>query len=254
MLLGDNMIFDVSHSEFSVVDVLKISRDSSVGEAATDGTPYTYLSCRLSGHSEIITGDRVIIPDAENYLLCPEGSKYTHKYLKEDLVIIHLKFSKNPPGEIELIHSVKPEIKELFLSLYNYWSQKQPGYQIRCKSIVLEIFYQLFIAGIGTSASKISASMEYLYSNFSKTDFDISEMISKSYISPAYFRRIFLKTYGTTVAKFLNRMRIDYAKSLIESRKYTIRQTAYMSGFYDEKYFSKVFKASVGCPPSEYLS
>ena len=53
--------------------------------------------------------------------------------------------------------------------------------------------------------------------------------------------------------EFVKKLRIEQAKSLLESRRYTVGQIAQMTGFSDEKYFSLVFRKTVGCPPSRYV-
>ena len=63
---------------------------------------------------------------------------------------------------------------------------------------------------------------------------------------------IFKNIYGTTVVKFVNALRGEYAKTLMSSRKYTIAEIAHLSGFADEKYFSRVFSKRYGYPPSHF--
>ena len=46
---------------------------------------------------------------------------------------------------------------------------------------------------------------------------------------------------GQDIVEFVNRLRVNYAKSLIESRSHSITEIAAMAGFRDEKYFSQVF-------------
>ena len=50
----------------------------------------------------------------------------------------------------------------------------------------------------------------------------------------------------------LREMRMDRARSLVSSGGYTIAQIAYMTGFNDTHYFSKVFKKETGLTPTVY--
>ena len=163
-----------------------------------------------------------------------------------------MEFSQNPPKEIELIYYPSPEVREAFIKLYKHWSMKQPGYISKCKSIVYNIFYLLYSASFQDEDLKIKASMDYLYKNYLNCDFDIPSMISRSYISQAYFRRIFRKIYGCTIVEFVTGLRIEHAKSLIQSKQYSIKEVAAMSGFRDEKYFSQIFRKTCGCVPVKY--
>jgi YesN/AraC family two-component response regulator len=246
------MIFDGSLSEFTILDVLRIvrSKDNQVGK--NNKRPIGYLSCRLSGWSEIELAEKTLRPDTEHYVLCPPYTQYTHYYGKEEVIAVHLEYTKNPPKEIELIYNTSPEIKTMFLRLHSVWTEKQPGYMLKCKSIVYDILYSFQNSEYKEMNSKIKNSMDYLYENYLSCDFSIEEMIKKSYISEAYFRRFFRKIYGCNVVELVNHMRIEHAKSLIESHRYSIRQIASMTGFSDEKYFSQVFRKFSGYAPSKY--
>lgn len=246
------MIFDGSLSEFTITDVLKIKR-TGVNQAGQSGRrPIGYLSCRLSGFSEIKLADTTLHLDTEHYFLCPPYAEYTHHYGDEELIAVHLNFTKNPPKEVELIYNTSPEVKNLFLQLYTVWKEKQPGYMLKCKSIVYNVLYLFQLSNYKEVNSKIKNSMDYLYKNYLNRDFNIDKMIKQSFLSNAYFRRFFRQIYGCSIVEFVNRLRIEHAKSLIESRHYSIQQIALMTGFSDVKYFSQVFRKFSGYTPSKY--
>lgn len=246
------MIFDGSVSEFTITDVLRIVRDKENQMAKSRKRPVGYLSCRLSGWSKIELPEKTLRPDTEHYLLCPPYAAYTHHYATEELITVHLDFTKNPPKEVELIYNPSPEMKTKFLQLHTVWTEKQPGYMLKSKSIVYDILYTFQKSEHKEIHKRIKHSMEYLYENYLSCDFSIDEMIKRSYMSEAYFRRFFRKIYGCNIVEFVNQKRIEYAKGLIESRRYSIRQIACMTGFSDEKYFSQVFRKISGCAPSKY--
>lgn len=244
-------MFDITFSEFCVLDVFKLSRTSSQGVGTSPGRAFASLSCRLHGGSFVESGGVRYHASTDNCLLISEGTPFTHHYSEEETIAVHLSFSKCAPRQIELIPCNRPEIKEKFLTLYSVWSARRAGYALRAKALIYEIF-SLFLSDTEKEDVRLAPSMEYLYSSFMSEDFSISKMISLSYLSPAYFRRIFRATHGTTVAKLVNSLRIEHAKALISSRKYKIAQIAALSGFSDEKYFSRIFKQITGSAPSEY--
>ena len=246
------MIFDGSFSEFNIVDVLRIKRSGENESGQSGKRPIGYLSCRLSGFSAIEFADKTLHLDADHYLLCPPYAEYTHHYHEEEVIAVHLDFTKNPPLETELIYNTSPEIKKLFLELHTLWTEKQPGYLCKCKSVVYNILYLFQTFDCSQINSRIRPSMDYLYTTYLNCDFSIKEMISRSFMSEAYFRRFFRKLYGCSIVEFVNRLRVEQAKSLIESRRYTVGQIASMTGFSDEKYLSQVFRNTVGCAPKKY--
>lgn len=96
--------------------------------------------------------------------------------------------------------------------------------------------------------------------------------LAKEYISSHFHRKItiqlicteigcsksalitaFKREYGTTVNQYLTEVRLAEAVHLIENGECTIGEVAEACGFSDQSYFSKVFSARYGVPPSEYI-
>jgi AraC-like DNA-binding protein len=63
--------------------------------------------------------------------------------------------------------------------------------------------------------------------------------------------KIFDKNFGMTVAKYIKKQKINRAKELIKGGS-SITEAAYVTGYNDCSYFSKVFKDGTGMSPSEY--
>lgn len=59
---------------------------------------------------------------------------------------------------------------------------------------------------------------------------------------------------GESVTGFIKRIRLKKAVELMESKKYTMAEVAYMCGFNTPSYFSTAFKQFYGMMPTEYLS
>jgi two-component system, response regulator YesN len=79
------------------------------------------------------------------------------------------------------------------------------------------------------------------------------ESISEAIHSSTYeLSRKFKKETGQTITDFINTLRINEALSMIENRNFTITDIAYMVGFNDVNYFTKVFKKIKGMTPSAY--
>jgi AraC-like DNA-binding protein len=62
----------------------------------------------------------------------------------------------------------------------------------------------------------------------------------------------FRREYGTTVNSYITEVRLEEAVRMIEMGDYKIGEIAEACGFSDQSYFSKVFSAKYGVPPSEY--
>ena len=82
----------------------------------------------------------------------------------------------------------------------------------------------------------------------------LSEIGHQVGISPSYLYAKFKAATGCTFNNYLNRYRIAKAIELLSVQNTTIREAAEQVGFYDYKYFVKVFKKYVGCTPSQFGS
>jgi AraC-like DNA-binding protein len=64
--------------------------------------------------------------------------------------------------------------------------------------------------------------------------------------------RYFKHSFNTTPKKYINSLRIEKARFLLQNKNQTVKDAAYRAGFTDPLYFSKVFKEKFGVSPSEY--
>ena len=68
------------------------------------------------------------------------------------------------------------------------------------------------------------------------------------------FSRAFKAAFGITFKEYLLRFRVKEACRLLEKPDIPITDVAYLTGFNDPSYFSKVFKRFVGLAPSAFAA
>jgi AraC-like DNA-binding protein len=93
--------------------------------------------------------------------------------------------------------------------------------------------------------------MRYLSENYS-SHIQISDICKALGYSKSTILSAFKKEYGTTINAHLNSQRLKTAKKLLDEGELSINEIAHATGFADQSYFSKVFSAKFGIPPSEY--
>lgn len=105
---------------------------------------------------------------------------------------------------------------------------------------------------IGTSSFYIQDVLQYIAEHF--CDQISSVAVSQKFaISRSKLDRDFKRFTGSTVHSFLDNCRLNYAKSLILTRReLSIAEIASLSGFSSETYFFPYFKKHTGCTPNEY--
>lgn len=74
------------------------------------------------------------------------------------------------------------------------------------------------------------------------------------FINKNYMCRKFKNTFHVSMISYLNQVRIDHAKELLENPGIKIKDVANLVGFEDEKYFSRQFHKTTGLSPNEYRS
>ena len=91
----------------------------------------------------------------------------------------------------------------------------------------------------------------YVKDNFQKAI--TLESVSK-YVNlhPSYCSTIFKKSEGISVTEYINFLRINQAKELLDTSPYRIGEIGARCGIPDPYYFSRVFNKICGISPSEY--
>ncbi len=98
-------------------------------------------------------------------------------------------------------------------------------------------------------SGSIQRAIAYIYENFKK-DINVDMVAKHVGLSRHHFMREFKKNTGLTVVSYINIMRCQYAKNLIEHTDNSIKNISELSGFRNFSYFSKVFKEMIGVSPS----
>ncbi len=99
---------------------------------------------------------------------------------------------------------------------------------------------------------KIKHSINYIKNNF-REDLTLDDVAEEAGLSKYHYCREFKKATDLTPVEFINRTRCEFAKNLLESKKYSVAEIGEMSGFLTPAYFSKTFKSFFGTYPSDYM-
>lgn len=121
------------------------------------------------------------------------------------------------------------------LSRENFIDELQRNDRFRSKSIV-----------------KVNALLDYIHQNYQNkiTGSDIELAFESNY---DYLNRAFKKVTGQSISRYINTVRINQAKELIETTPLSVGEIGYLTGLNDPFHFSKVFKKYVGISPTQYF-
>ena len=83
-------------------------------------------------------------------------------------------------------------------------------------------------------------------------DTPIEQLAHKVGISATQLRRQFHKRFGASPREYINRLRLEDARQLLESSELSTHEIAEHIGFLSLSHFNRAFKASYGMPPARY--
>ena len=97
----------------------------------------------------------------------------------------------------------------------------------------------------------IYKALEYIKKNY-MNKISLAEVAHVSNISASYFSKIFKEEMGTNFNNYLNEIRVNMSKRLLVDESIPLVDVAFLSGFEDQSYYSKVFKKITGVSPGKY--
>lgn len=101
------------------------------------------------------------------------------------------------------------------------------------------------------SAGLVGEVLSYIRENY-KDEVDLKGLAQKFFINPDYLGRQIKKHTGVSYKQFLNRVRIEKAKELLQRGDCKVYEIAFRVGFKDPNYFSVKFEALEGVTPTQY--
>lgn len=97
----------------------------------------------------------------------------------------------------------------------------------------------------------IKQAINFINNNYNNP-ISLEDVAKAVHLNAAYFSTLFKKETQMGFSDYLNKVRIEESKHLLNNGNYSILDVAIMVGFEDQSYFSKVFKKIVGITPKDY--
>ncbi|MDF2941876.1 MAG: transcriptional regulator, AraC family [Herbinix sp.] len=157
-------------------------------------------------------------------------------------------------GDISLVRKV-PLLFNQLLDLAKHdqiYSKYITNYAVSL--LVMEIsqeFYDKYNKDNQNLPTGVSKIMEWIRSNYF-LPLTVASIANEFGYNPDYLSTLFKKSTNNTLINYINKTRVDTAKSLIVTYDISVKEAAYSCGFTDEKYFMKTFKKFENMTPSQY--
>lgn len=103
----------------------------------------------------------------------------------------------------------------------------------------------------GAMSSLVRGVLTHLNRHYAD-EIRVADLAAAHRCHPDYLSRTFKRTVGFGVIEYLHRIRIDHARRLLQSDRFTVGEVGGLVGFPDQSHFGKVFRRTVGLSPQAY--
>lgn len=217
------------------------------------------LILHLSGDMTIYFDDKVLHCNTNTVRFLPKGTCKEYRVIRhENGECIDVFFdSAAPLSEEAFVQKIANniQIRHLFKKLFSVWVGKGDGYYLESLSLLYKIFVEIQKENYIPQKQYliIKPALEYIDEHFFKDKISINLLAELCGISTSYLKKLFIKRFGVTPSRYIIQRKINYACDLLKYERYSIAQTAFMSGYDNLYYFSRQFKEYVGISPTTYI-
>lgn len=213
------------------------------------------------------TGNYIInnekIPYTPGFIICVPPGIYHQQFTDEtftNICIISPSFILDRSKENRVYFfqdDSSKSIETLMLMCHRVFLIKDANYENIVASLYKSIEHVLFSWHQNTPDNvEVEVLINKLIGSFNDPELALNSFFSESVYCNDHLRRIFKQETGKTPHSYLTDLRLNYAERLLaenKSQRYSINDISLMSGFYDSRYFSRLFKKKNGKTPSEFI-
>ena len=216
----------------------------------------TYDSARVSQTAQ--PGDLVLIPQGTRYVCrfgptevpppnVPLPQQFTSLFFGAEL--------RDAAGEpfapghaVRVLHPAQPEwyVRAVLHMAQTACSAVPARLNGEALRFLTELSMQMQMRPAHRSAARLQTALRQ------NTGDSVAQMAAQCGMSESTFRRACRALTGMPPVQYQRRVRMTHACRLLESGELRVCDVAQECGFSDEFYFSRVFRQTIGCAPSEY--
>jgi AraC-like DNA-binding protein len=155
------------------------------------------------------------------------------------------------PGMLHLQAS-RPMLKQLHELYGDRRSRETPArlWQLRFQSLLHFMLQAVPVQEPPEKGGGIDQSIAYMHKHFHEK-ISLDTLADIAGLTQTSYSRSFKKAKGVSPVEYLNRIRIDSSKQLLEMS--SIKEVSGLVGFGNEFYFSRMFKRETGLTPTFYV-
>src|SRR5450432_84151 len=145
----------------------------------------------------------------------------------------------------------------LYDALYSWarFLQKEKHTQQPFENLLLDVFNTYLKSKPGSKKKTPAWAQELkeIIQDHIDTNLSLKEISKNLEINPSYLSREFSKYFeDLSFGEYIRKQRIEKAKELMQTSKYSLTEIAYLTGFSDQSHFTRIFKKHTGKNPSSF--
>ncbi len=245
------------------------------------GIPQIYLQCVDQLKRKILPGQPPVLQEGDTALMDSVFAEFVYRSVnllrefmeKRDLQNVYRTLEKifdarnEKKFSVALVESIILEIhntiKRSFVKLeiqipgFSVKDLFQPDYLLKFNDLaeLRQDLVSLLRQSLGLShmeeGTLINRIRQYIQEHYAE-NLSLSKIAQEHYLNPSYLSQLFKSKTGENISRFLEDTRVEKARELLSSLSVSVVDVAFLVGYNDARYFSKVFKKNTGMLPSVY--
>ena len=213
------------------------------------------ISFAIDGEAVYRHNGQTFVSDRDHAVLYPQGKDYVMECTKSgSFTLVNFEATGY---ELEEFLSIKIPNVEKFIKDHEVMTKldslKLPNSRLEVLSILYATLSRVVKYSNSNSAHPaLWAAVDYIRENIQHSGMTVKDMSDAVGFSEVHFRKIFNDNYGISPKQYLQNLRLDMAKNLLETGNISISSIATECGYSSIYYFSKLFKEKTGYSPFEY--
>lgn len=193
---------------------------------------------------------------AGDLVFVPKGTSYVSTYLEDDteLKVVHFDlFSGELPEYLSKPVKIDlPNVKEIMDSFFIPRKNPSVNHPLYYLSRLYDLLWQLEKkhARVPTKYKKLKPALHDIAEHYEKNR-PISDYAELCDMSEVNFRRLFREYTGTSPIDYRNGMRLESAKTKLQSGEYNVSEAAESVGFSNLSFFIRLYKKKFGYTPKK---
>jgi len=122
----------------------------------------------------------------------------------------------------------------------------------RLIGLVEEVFSLMAEMRQQAESRPIREARRYITEHFREGGISLEQVAEAVGFNPTYFSQLFKKETGSGFLEYLTAARMEAAKELLRTTKFTVAQVASEVSYSDVKHFTRLFRKAAGIKPSEF--